>query len=285
MSNLTKILVVLLSLSCVFLSGSVMTYIGNNVNYKAKYDTAVNDMKAMSSTLAMQSAQNSEKQTEYMLKETELSDEKANLLAQITSLQVAVQEAKTSNLKLENQNKNFSDAINGFEQTVSNMTQSLELNQNELVSARKASTDAITKLNEVTLALQQKNVQLNALESERRRLLEDKAQLEETLAKATGIKAQTSPVTIQDQTAKPAATATPSSVTINGLVKQVFDSMIELSIGSADGISAGMKLHVTRGDKFICDVEITNVDTDRSAGTISLIQDKPKVGDNVTTKI
>lgn len=63
------------------------------------------------------------------------------------------------------------------------------------------------------------------------------------------------------------------------------NSMATVSIGSADGVKEGMKFHVTRGDEFICDILIIEVDTDKAVGVLELVQQLPKVGDNASTNL
>jgi hypothetical protein len=46
-----------------------------------------------------------------------------------------------------------------------------------------------------------------------------------------------------------------------------------------------MKFHVTRGDEFICDILIIEVDTEKSVGVLELVQQLPKVGDNASTNL
>ena len=43
-----------------------------------------------------------------------------------------------------------------------------------------------------------------------------------------------------------------------------------------------MKFHVTRGTTFICDIVITDVDTDIAAGVIELKSSAPRRGDTVS---
>ena len=57
-----------------------------------------------------------------------------------------------------------------------------------------------------------------------------------------------------------------------------------ISIGSADGVEPGDRFHVVRGEMYICDILITDVEPDLSAGILELIRDNhPKIGDIVTT--
>ena len=77
----------------------------------------------------------------------------------------------------------------------------------------------------------------------------------------------------------------PSDADINGLISEVHNNMASISLGSADGVKKGMVFHVTRGDEFICDIAITDVDVNTSAGAMELKLQQPRVGDNVSTKL
>ena len=65
----------------------------------------------------------------------------------------------------------------------------------------------------------------------------------------------------------------------------VSESLVHLSIGSADGVRENMLLHVTRGDEFLCDVMVTNVDINQSAGVLQLVKQRPQVGDTASTQL
>ncbi len=65
-------------------------------------------------------------------------------------------------------------------------------------------------------------------------------------------------------------------------------SLAEISIGAASGVKANMKFHVTRADKFICDIVILDVEPEKAVGTLELMdvtQEQPKAGDNVSTNL
>ena len=60
--------------------------------------------------------------------------------------------------------------------------------------------------------------------------------------------------------------------------------MASISIGTADGVKEGMKFHVTRGDKFICDILIIDTDAEEAVGALELLdlaREQPKAGDTV----
>jgi hypothetical protein len=63
------------------------------------------------------------------------------------------------------------------------------------------------------------------------------------------------------------------------------NSMAQISIGAADGVKESMKFHVTRGDQFVCDILILDVDAEKAVGILELVQQPPKVGDNVSTSL
>jgi len=63
------------------------------------------------------------------------------------------------------------------------------------------------------------------------------------------------------------------------------NSMAGISLGSADGVKGGMKFHVTRGDQFLCDILIIDVDAEEAVGVLDLVQQQPRVGDKVSTNL
>ena len=84
--------------------------------------------------------------------------------------------------------------------------------------------------------------------------------------------------------ARPAA-AVVVGADIHGLVSEVSSNMVTLTVGSADGVEKNMRFHITRGDRFLCDVVITHVDVNQSAGVLELVQQMPRVGDTASTKL
>ena len=62
-------------------------------------------------------------------------------------------------------------------------------------------------------------------------------------------------------------------------------SLVEISIGAANGVKKNMVFHVTRGDKFICDLRIFEVDNDKAVGIPELVQEPPQAGDIISTNL
>ncbi len=66
------------------------------------------------------------------------------------------------------------------------------------------------------------------------------------------------------------------------------NSLAEISIGGANGVKQNMKFHVTRADKFICDIVILDVEPENAIGTLELMdvtKEQPKAGDAVSTNL
>lgn len=282
MSTLTKILIVLLSLFSIFLCGMVVSYVGSANNYKGLYDK----LKTENQSLQSQAKQMQSLYGEQV-KKTEQLEEKLN--AEIKSLQernnqLAADLQKTDRLSQEYHGRaeSWKGVMTGFEQSVASMLDSLKLTQDQLEKSRSQNIKDQKDLNQITADLYEKIVELQRLESERRRLLEQKTTLEKQISQGNNGATPAAVTQVADM-AKPAAT--PVSSSIKGLIMEIDQSLVTLSVGSADGVTKGMVLHVTRGSDFLCDIAVTDVDINKSAGVLEMVQQQPKIGDVVSTKL
>ena len=172
----------------------------------------------------------------------------------------------------------------GFEQSVRSLQESLNQTQKQLDEARAQGINDQKKLNQITADLYEKIVQLQDLEAERRNLLEQKTALESQLASGDSTKMEEIiPVTPVNQPAQQTQAITTAN--IKGLVTATGKSMVQLSVGSADGVKKDMVFHVTRGDRFLCDVVVTDVDINKCAGVLELVQQTPQINDTASTQL
>lgn len=282
MSTLTKILVVLLSLFSIFLCGMMVSYVGSANNYKGLHDKLKLENQAIQSQARQSQALYAEQ-----VEKSKLLEEKLNL--QIQSLQernnqLAADLQKTDRLSQEYQSRSESwkGVMTGFEQSVATMLDSLKLTQDQLEKSRSQNIKDQKELNQITADLYEKIVELQRLESERRRLLEQKTDLEKRLAQSNGNIVGSTVTQVTDM-AKPADV--PVSASIKGLIMEIDQSLVTLSVGSADGVTRGMVFHVTRGSEFLCNVTVTDVDINKCAGVLDMVQQQPKIGDMVSTKL
>jgi hypothetical protein len=85
----------------------------------------------------------------------------------------------------------------------------------------------------------------------------------------------------------------PVSEKVNGVVRAARKNesrsaeLVEISVGSDDGITKSMRLTIYRGAKYVCQIEVTEVYPDVAVGRVSEETRNGTIerGDNVTTKL
>ena len=287
MSPFTKVLIILLSLFSIFLCGAVVTYVGNVNNYKVLSE----ELKSLNQSLVAENTSLQRRFNEKMalMKELEAKlNEKIQLLEdQKSKLDVELRNSRRISLEYQGRVNSWAGVLTSFEQTIANLEQSLKLTQQQLSKAHSEGIKDRKELNEITASLYERIVQMQALEADRRRLLEAKLSLEEQINRLSGPDAEAVSfelVTPQRGLARPAATVS-GRVALQGLITEVSKSLVSISLGSEDGMKKNMVLQVFRGDEFICNLVVTNVDINKSAGVLELVQQNPIVGDYVTTRL
>lgn len=282
MSTLTKILIVLLSLLSVYLCSSVVIYVSTATNYKKAYEDASSELAASKQkniSFEQQLAEKSRQMTELSNK---LDSEIASLKDDKSKLEQDLNNTKRAKAELDEKVQTLAAAALKFESTVSGMEGSLKETRAELDKARADSIKLSKNLNDITASLEEKMAQLESVNSEKKRLLEEKAKLESQASGKTPIEGAVEPITSSGGPVERAIEPT-SSAPLQGKLKAVENNLATLTIGSADGVEKGMIFHVTRNDTFICDVKITDVDAEVSAGSLQLVQQQPQAGDVVST--
>ncbi|MHC5157330.1 MAG: hypothetical protein ACYSOZ_04405 [Planctomycetota bacterium] len=284
MSILTKILAVLLSVFSLLLVGMVVTFVGNSNNYKASYEEQITLNAVMQGTVTEATRQYNELVKKSGELQKNLQDEILNLKAEKDLLASELRKSERLSMQYQNQANSMTSVLAGLDQSVKNLLASLTKTQKELDEARAEGIKSQKELNQMTSDLYEKIVQLQSSEAEGRRLLEQKTELEKQAAMAGTPREIVAPVTpLPNQMASPAVAA-PAGTDIKGLIVEIEGDLVTLSVGSADGVAKNMVFHVTRGDRFVCDVIITNVDINRSAGTLDLVVQQPQVNDIASTQ-
>jgi hypothetical protein len=293
LSTLTKVLIVLLTISSIFLCGIVVTYVANAENYKQKYEDQNN---------SYQSAKRNESNAKTQLNSTieEKNREAEKLKASIASL-----EEKNNKLMadLANAQREKDDAVrqvNNAVSVVKDFSATIENNQ-KLLKDALAERDAKEierikldkELKDTTASLMENMAIVKQLQDESKRLLEEKTslqnKLDQYLRQYGKIIAEPSPVTPE----KGAVSLAPpvKNIDLNGSITEVDlkNLLAEISIGSADGVTEGMRFHLTRGDRFICDLVVLDVLPDKAVGWLDLIQEQaenqPQINDRVSTNL
>ena len=292
MSTLTKVLIVLLTISSIFLCGIVVTYVSNADNYKQMYTKLRNQQQA-----AEQMAGDAKKQlNEFKVK----ADEQAQSLNEsVNALKIQVEQLKTQLTDAQRkataataQENIWRDINTKFLATNENLRNLLQQKLAELkeVDAKRIQGDK--ELKETTATLIEKMAIIDDLQKQMKLLDEEKIELQNQLGQRLQAAGYAVPAPVAVTTLKDTArVATPAvDIDLNGLVTTVDldNALAEISIGSANGVKQNMKFHVTRADKFICNIHILDVEPEKAVGTLELLSstgESPKVGDNVSTNL
>jgi chromosome segregation ATPase len=275
-----------LSLFSIFLCGTVVTYVGTAKNYKQAFESAQTEIASLKQTSTSDKKQLEEKKREMQELSDKLTGEMSSLKIEKTKLEQDLDSVKRDKATLDEKVQTLAAAALKFEGTVSGMEGSLKETRAELDKARAEGVKLSKNLGDITASLEEKMVQIETLNAEKKRLLEDKAKLENQLAGKAPTPETTEPITPMPaesatKAIEPAASTT--STAIQGKITAIEGKLVTLSIGKADGIQKGMIFHVTRNDAFICDIKITEVDAEVSAGTLQLVQQQPQIGDIAAT--
>jgi len=290
LSTLTKILIILLALSSIFLCGIVVTYVANIDNYRQKYNTLRVDFDA-----AVENKESAIKQLNENIAKTDqqkkrLNNEIASLGTEISKLKNNLENAERENAVLIQKVNSWTSITKDFYQTTDKQGQLLKNTLKELNNVQAEQIKKQKELNETTSSLNEKMAIIENLKAETKRLREAKSELQSRLDRLLQPIGKTAAgpvlVTPEKDTARPQIPAG-RDIDLQGLITAVdlVNKLASISIGSADGVKQGMKFHVTRGDEFICDILILDIDTEESVGILDLVQKEPQVGDNVSTNL
>ena len=290
MSTLTKILIVLLTISSVFLCGIVVTYVANADNYRQKYNGLKADRDSLSEKVKSLTKQLNEKIKETDQQKQKLNNEIASLKAEFSKIQTSFKNAEREKADLLVRSNSWEAITKNFTKTTDEQK---KLFEDTLVELNKVQAEQIKEqkeLSETTSSLIEKMAIIETLQTEKRRMLEENTELQNKLNQLLQpigkVAAVPVPVTPEKTKVRSAVTRA-KDIALQGLITEIDlkNSMVIISIGTADGVKEGMKFHVTRGDEFLCDILIIDVDAEKAVGILDLVQQQPKTGDNVSTNL
>ncbi len=288
MSTLTKILIILLTVASIFLCGIVVTYVANAENYKEKYKGQQRALSVAEENAENLQGQLKEKIDENDRQKKQLNDKIAAHENNLTVLNGNIQTIEREKSELMLRVDNFGSYVEAFTETNTSQQNLLKGTLDELDKAKTNLVKREKEIKELTAYLDEKMAIIEILEADKKRLIEQKAELQTSLDKfllASGRQAgEPEPVT-QKITAIKTVTSPAETIDLKGLVTEVDlkNSAAGISLGKADGVKIGMIFHVTRGDEFIRDILIIDVDEKEAVGVLQLGDQDPKIGDTVAT--
>jgi len=292
LSTLTKILIVLLTISSIFLCGIVVTYVANADNYKKLYED-----ERQAKQLAVTRRDAADKQLEQSKKQYEQQEDKLNkqitaLKADVTTLGGQLASVKRENAELLQRVTDMASVVESASQTAKQQTQLFKDAQEQLKQLEARQTRQGKELDETVAELIAKTAIIETLESDKKRLEEEKYALQSELDKflrQRGKEVSFVPtVTPEVAPAPPPIPSVPREIGLKAVITAVDlkHAIAEISIGAAHGVKEGMKFFVTRGSQFVCEIVIFSVDAETSVGDLKRMdQLQPKVGDNVSTNL
>ena len=287
MSTLTKILIVLLAISTIFLCGIVVTYVSSATNYKQQNEEL--NSKYIS---AKQNETNAKNQLNEEKKKAD--GQKEELGQQITALGTQIEKYKSDLNSAELARDDANRRVNNWasinqEFTKTNEQQALILKdtlaENTKIKAELAKTES--QLEETSKTLLQKNGLIATLEAEKRQLREEKTALQDIVNKSLQTSARTliTPATVTQIPDKAQPAPAVPAIDLKGKISalDLKNSTAKISLGAADGVKEKMVFYIWRGEDFIAQIDIFEVDQSTAVGTLELVQKPPKVGDIVST--
>lgn len=291
MSTLTKILIVLLTLSSIFLCGIVVTYVANADNYREKYTNIRSDRDSLDKKLKAKTKEANEYIDQKQQLEDKLRSEIATLSAKVGKLEGNLRDVERERASLLAKVESWTSITKDFYTTTDKQGTLLKNTLDELKRIQAEQIKQRKQLNETTAELVERMAIVEQLQAENRRLLEEKtelrARLDSILRPAGEAVAELVTVTPEKTIRRRRTGPATMQIGLKGLVMDVDmeNSLVEISIGSADGVKEGMKFYITRGEEFICDILIYDVEPEKAVGLLDLVSKRPKAGDDVSTNL
>jgi septal ring factor EnvC (AmiA/AmiB activator) len=207
----------------------------------------------------------------------------------VTSLEAKLKETEIARDDARRKEDSWQAAARDFSKTVEANNQLRASAEAELKNVKADLIKERAQHEQTATALREKMAVIATLEDKSKQLLEQKTALQNKLDKMLSqygkLVSQPVPVTTMQEEARVAPPA--KNINLEGTVTSVDlkNSLAEISIGRADGVTKGMRFHATRGDKFICDVVILDVQPEKAVGWLEMLQTGPELQPRVDDKI
>jgi hypothetical protein len=266
-----------------------VVYVASADNYREKYDTRQNQINSL--RRSKEAAQNTLNKTidQRDQKEDELNKTIGSLRAEISKLQNDLVEANRKRDDAIQRADNWQAIAADFSKTTETQVKLAKDALSEKTIIDEERIKNLKELEEKTAALIEKMALIDQLEREARRLREENTSLQSKLDRSIQQygKTVTQPIPVTQILDKARVAPPVTDIGLKGTIKTVDreNSWVELSIGSASGVKKNMVFHIIRGDKFICDAVIFEVDPEKAVGVMDLVQETPRTGDLASTNL
>ena len=290
MSTLTKVLIVLLTVFSIFLCGIVVTYVANAENYREKATKADRDYKSAREMRRKAEDDLDEAKQAHQVAKDEWAAQRTELENTLSTLENDLKDVKRENRNLVMDVANANKAVTMTTEIQNKQMEQAQTAQQEVTQLRADQTRLDKELKETNQVLLEKMAIISQFDEKNKQLMEANQELEkrlnEYLRQYGKITTTPAVVTPTQGTALPTETIA-RDIALNGRVTELdlTNGLAAISIGSAAGVDRKMQFHVTRGEKFVCDIVILDVEADKAVGDLKRMQMQPQVGDTVTTNL
>lgn len=167
MSNLTKILIVLLTISAIFLCGIVVTYVANAENYRQKSAKLSSDLDAAKKAAdALKSQLNEKIQQKDDLEKT-LSNQVASMKTKADELQANLNNVEREKAELLERVNSWASITKDFSETTEKQTQTLNTALDEVRQLKAEQIKISKELEQTSSTLVEKMAMMESVEAER----------------------------------------------------------------------------------------------------------------------
>jgi hypothetical protein len=301
LSTLTKVLIVLLTVFSIFLCGIVVTYVANANNEK---ETAADLRRSLQSAKASQASavadlEEAKKATEAL--KAELNTQLSDLDTKNKELIAQIDEVKRQNNVMMGENQQQRATATQANELATKQTELFKTAQTQVAGLQAEQTNRKKELDETNQMLLERMAVVSELEAKVRQLTEQNQEVEARLNQylqqygriatkpATTVTPRTANVQPVQSVSARAPLAQSRTIALNGQVTAVDikNKLAEISIGAAAGVRQEMKFHITRGDRWVADMQILEVGPDKAVGIVETMQQgmEPRAGDIVATNL
>ena len=299
MNTLTQSLIIMLTVSSNFLCGIVVTYVSNAQNYKNAFEKQ-QDIASR----AQQSEASTKKEWDIAKdaqekKVDELNAQIAQLKSENEILESDFRKANTDKNILDQKVQSWVSMVQQLTETNNDLTTQVASYVDKFELAEADQMKLAKKLEETITELLSKQSIIESLESDKKAFEQDIAQLRRKLdsylqhrgtepARYTPVPPRSDTVMVRDSLG-PIRQPTEKPIGLKSAITNIdaANSLAEISLGAAHGVREGMRFFVTRQQKFICVIQIIDVEPEKSIGQIKQVQPgfQPQRGDSVVTNL
>jgi regulator of replication initiation timing len=288
-------MIFLLALASIFLCGTVVTYVSSATNYKEALDTA----NAAIEKLRIEKAKAEADRVDVR---TTLDEYRKTTTLELEKLNANAVELNKTNTTLVSENNRLKKELNDERASVTTLTNTnaqqvklIDSQREELLKANQTLTTLEARMTEANNALISKMGIIDGLDTEKKQLAEQMVDLQKQLNQLLSPQGRQvvrpAPVTPSVGPVQPAPPAAPigREIGLKGTITEVDakNGVASISIGTATGVLQNQRFFVTRGNSFICEMQIIAVQPDMAVGALQRVSQKnpPKPGDSVQTNL